>query len=105
MSAAINSDSGQVRLLARGGGIEPANNPRDGQPGPENGFVLVTTFNGTSWSALQRLGVGRLPGPSPPTPRFTAPVPPVTLFDANTKRFNDLLIGEDAQLYHLVVSP
>jgi hypothetical protein len=105
VAAAVNPDSGQIRLLARGGGGEPTNNPRDGQQGVQNGFVLVSTFNGTAWSALQRVGLGRLPGPSAATPRFTVPVAPATLFDVNTKRFNDVLTGEDGQIYHIVVAP
>jgi len=111
---AIDSNSGQIRLLARGGGTEPGVNP--GQDGtvhdldftendPQAGFVFETTFDGTTWSTPNRIGLGRLPGTSPATPLFKAPVGPVTLFDPNTKRFQDFLIGEDAQIYHNPVAP
>lgn len=106
---AIDPNSGQIRLLARGGGVEPGVNP--GQAGtthdldftendPQAGFVLQSTFDGTNWSAPTRFGLGRLPGTSPATPLFKAPVAPVSLFDANTKKFQDFLVGEDAQVYH-----
>jgi hypothetical protein len=102
---AIDPNSGQIRLLARGGGLEPGLNP--GQEGtvhdidftetdPQSGFVLETLFDGTAWSAPRRVGLGRLPGASLATPVFKAPVAPVSLFDANTRQFSDFLIGEDA---------
>jgi hypothetical protein len=109
---AVDPNSGQVRLLARGGGLEPGLNP--GQEGlihdieftetdPQSGFVLETTFDGTAWSAPRRIGLGRLPGASPATPIFRAPVAPVSLFDANTRQFSDFLIGEDAQILSNIV--
>jgi hypothetical protein len=112
---AVNSDNGQIRLLARPGTKEPGLDPQtsgddhgltaDPADTPQSGFVLTSTFNGTAWSALSRVALGRLPGPSPATPLFKTAVAPITLYDANTKRFNDILIGEDAQIYHLVVAP
>jgi hypothetical protein len=112
---AVDSDTGQIRLLARPGTKEPGLNPQtsgddhgltaDPSDTPQSGFVLASTFNGTQWSALTRVALGRLPGPSPATPLFKTAVAPITLYDANTKRFNDILIGEDAQIYHLVVAP
>ena len=39
---------------------------------------------------------------SPATPLFKAPVAPVTLYDPNTKKFQDLLVGEDGQVYQVV---
>jgi hypothetical protein len=104
---AINPDSGQIRLLARGAGHEPGSNPRQGNdPGdPQAGFVLAATFDGTAWSAPKRVGLDRLPGVSDATPLFKAPVAPVTVFDANNKKFHDFLIGEDAQIYDGAVTP
>jgi hypothetical protein len=32
-------------------------------------------------------------------------VPAETIFDPNTKQFQDFLIGEDAQVYHNAVTP
>jgi hypothetical protein len=32
-------------------------------------------------------------------------VPPATLLDPNTRRFDDFLIGEDAQIYHNAPAP
>jgi hypothetical protein len=102
---AVNPETGQVRMLVRGGGPEPGISPRDdGEPGgPQSGFVLELTFDGNAWSAPKRLGIGRLPGPSAATPRFTFPVAPETIFDPNTKRFQDFLIGEDGQIYHSAI--
>jgi hypothetical protein len=102
VAVAVNPDSGLVRLLARGGGPEPGLSPRvDGEPGgAQSGFVLESLFDGTAWSAPKRLGTGRLPGPSPATPLFSRPVGLLNLFDASTGRFQELLIGEDAQIYH-----
>jgi hypothetical protein len=112
---AVNSDNGQVRLLARPGTKEPGLDPRTGSDDhsltadppdtPQSGFVLASTFDGTAWSALARVATGRLPGPSPATPIFKTAVAPVTLYDANTKRFNDILIGEDAQIYSVPLAP
>jgi hypothetical protein len=111
---AIQGDSGDIRLLARGGGKERGLNASpvdagynvDPDPaGPHAGFVYESSFTGGAWSAPKRIGLGRLPGPTPALPLFTAPVSPVSLFDPNTKRFQDLLIGEDAQIYHNPVAP
>jgi hypothetical protein len=110
----VNPQSGQVRLVTRRGGAEPGFNPRseefahdrDPEPGaPQSGFVFTATFDGSAWSTPQRAGVGRLPGPSGATPLFTAPVAPRSLFDTNTARFHDFLIGEDAQVYHSPAAP
>jgi len=102
---AVNPENGQVRMIVRGGGAEPGINPRSGgEPGGrQSGFALALTFDGSAWSAPQRLGTGRIPGPSEATPRFPFPVAPVTIWDPNTKRFYDFLIAEDGQLYHNAV--
>lgn len=101
----IRVDNGQIRMLVRGGGPEPGPNPRNEPGDPRSGFVFELTFDGTAWSAPQRVGTGRLPGATAAEPFFAAPAPPETLFDPNTQRFHDFLIGEDAQLYHNVVAP
>jgi hypothetical protein len=102
VAVAVNPDSGVVRVLARGGGPEPGLNPRVGNEagGAQSGFVLESTFDGSAWSAPKRLGTGRLPGPSEATPLFSRPVGLLNMFDASTGRFQELLIGEDAQIYH-----
>jgi hypothetical protein len=110
---AVQGDSGDIRLLVRGGGKEAGLNasPNDSDyfttepAGPHAGFVYESTFTGGSWSTPKRVGLGRLPGPTPALPLFTVPVSPVSLFDPNTKRFQDFLTGEDAQIYHNPVTP
>jgi hypothetical protein len=101
-------------MLSREGGREPGLNPgQEGRvhdleyeaAGPRAGFVFETLFDGTSWGTPRRVGTGRLPGLSPATPLFHQPVPPVSLFDGNTRGYQDFLIGEDAQVTHNAAGP
>src|SRR5438132_2199213 len=112
---AINADTGVIRMLEReGAGHEPGLcmgqekadcDSADFAGSIHQGFAFQTTFDGSKWSAPTRVGVAMIPGASPATPIFKTAVPPVTLYDANTKKFQDFLIGEDAQVYQVPVAP
>jgi hypothetical protein len=91
---AINTDNGDLMVLARVADLPIPSGERLNPQGSQARSAILRNA-ATTFLASTRIGLGLMP----------PGVPPDVFYNANTKQYVQLLVGEDYQLYRNTVAP